>query len=135
MTGSSAGGQALHVLYVCNDQAYFEAHRRWLADQAQQRGMAVSVACGAANDADIKAGKVQFPLAVERHRFLPFRDVRLMRQILQEPPPPGADRPDTRQIGPEKTQQSGQQDQDTAVGQDIRVRCLDSSISSCIPST
>jgi glycosyltransferase involved in cell wall biosynthesis len=59
----------MRVLYVCNDHAYFEAHRRWLADAAVARGDEVFVACGAVLPGSEGTAREVIPLKVVRHSF------------------------------------------------------------------
>jgi glycosyltransferase involved in cell wall biosynthesis len=73
----------MNVLYVCNDHAYFEAHRRWLADEAERQGMTVRVACGDVRTDERGFGPVAFPLHVERHRLNVRSDLALAVAILK----------------------------------------------------
>lgn len=73
----------MNVLYVCNDHAYFEAHRRWLAEEARRHGMTVSVACGHVRKDDSSPGSVDFPLQVERHSLSVRGDLALALAILR----------------------------------------------------
>jgi glycosyltransferase involved in cell wall biosynthesis len=70
----------MRVLYVCNDHAYFERHRRWLADAAVRAGAQVMVAAGAVDPSSAHAGAI-LPLAVDRHHFNAASDWRLARRI------------------------------------------------------
>ncbi len=71
----------MKVLYVCNDHAYFDAHRRWLADEAISRGMQVVVACGNVINDSRAASVVDFPLDVPRHSFDLKRDLALAAAV------------------------------------------------------
>lgn len=73
----------MNVLYVCNDHAYFDAHRSWLADEARKQGMTVRVACGRVRTDDQNLGHVDFPLHVERHRLSILKDVHLALDIVR----------------------------------------------------
>ncbi len=66
----------MRILYVCNDHAYFEAHRRWLADEAVRRGHQVFVACGAVNPTLGETGPVDVVLDVVRHNLNLRSDLR-----------------------------------------------------------
>ena len=68
----------MNVLYVCNDHAYFEAHRRWLVDEAETRGMNVRVACGGLEAGTIGRRHIEFPLDIKRHHFDAWSDMRLL---------------------------------------------------------
>lgn len=83
MSASGDDCLAMNVLYVCNDHAYFEAHRRWLAEEARRQGMAVSVACGHVRTDDESLGPVDFPLQVERHSLSVPGDLALALAILR----------------------------------------------------
>lgn len=82
----------MRVLYVCNDHAYFEAHRRALANAAAALGAEVTLATGhvlpsaqmddpAPSDAVAACPASPIPLDVERHRFDLRRDIRLALDI------------------------------------------------------
>ncbi len=82
----------MRVLYVCNDHAYFEAHRRPLANAAAALGAQVTLATGhvlpsaqldsrtVSVDAPRSSPSI-IPLDVERHRFDLKRDIRLAFDI------------------------------------------------------
>jgi glycosyltransferase involved in cell wall biosynthesis len=73
----------LIVVYVCNDLAYFNAHRRWLADVARQRGAKVIIACGGAGSDTAEALDIDFRLEVKRYRFDVPSDARLAYAIVR----------------------------------------------------
>jgi glycosyltransferase involved in cell wall biosynthesis len=70
----------MRILYICNDHAYFERHRRWLADAAARAGAEVRVAAGAVV-ADMPRSDDVIPLALNRHRFDPASDLGLAKAI------------------------------------------------------
>ncbi|MCX7326413.1 MAG: glycosyltransferase, partial [Hyphomicrobiales bacterium] len=82
----------MRVLYVCNDHAYFEAHRRPLANAAAAIGAKVTLATGhilpseqvdsqTASDGVPNSSLSIIPLDVERYRFDLKRDIRLAFDI------------------------------------------------------
>ncbi|MCX7342040.1 MAG: glycosyltransferase [Hyphomicrobiales bacterium] len=82
----------MRVLYVCNDHAYFEAHRRPLANAAAAIGAKVTLATGhvlpsaqvdsrTASDGVPSSSPSIISLDVERHRFDLKRDIRLAFDI------------------------------------------------------
>jgi glycosyltransferase involved in cell wall biosynthesis len=73
----------MKILYVCNDAAYFDAHRRWLAIEAARQGHQVYVAVGGMQDDGRAQGPIDITLDVERHRFDPRRDALLAAAIRQ----------------------------------------------------
>ena len=57
----------MKILYICNDAAYFDAHRRWLAVEAARQGHQVYVAAeGAHNDGRVPE-PVDITLDIARH--------------------------------------------------------------------
>ncbi len=69
----------MRVLYVCNDLAYFDAHRAMLADAARQAGWEVHVASGGIERPELRPEIA--PLEVTRHSFSPRADIRLAGEI------------------------------------------------------
>lgn len=69
----------MRVLYVCNDRAYFAAHRLWLAEEARRRGATVAVATGG-DGAPLPIEEIA-RLDVVRHGLSPASDALLMRDI------------------------------------------------------
>jgi glycosyltransferase involved in cell wall biosynthesis len=73
----------MKILYVCNDLAYFTAHRRWLAGLAREQGHLVWVACGACDEGAIQRGDVDVVLDVDRHRLNLRQDIALVHEIVR----------------------------------------------------
>ncbi len=78
----------MKLLFVCNDRAYFEAHRRSLADAAAAEGWDVRIACGGMDEGDATWANGVIPLKVVRHGLSPFADfglglalIRLVRDL------------------------------------------------------
>jgi glycosyltransferase involved in cell wall biosynthesis len=71
----------MRILYVCNDLAYYNAHRRWLADAAAAAGAQVMLATGGASAEDAAADPEMELLDVERHRLDIRRDAALGQRI------------------------------------------------------
>ncbi len=78
----------MKLLFVCNDRAYFEAHRRSLADAAAAEGWDVRIACGGIDEGDANLANGVIPLKVVRHGLSPFADfglglalIRLVRNL------------------------------------------------------
>ena len=70
------------VLFICNDLAYFKAHRSSIADGLLALGVRVHV-CAAGNDKQAKSlpiGAVFHPVLLERHAFDPISDLGFMRK-------------------------------------------------------
>ncbi len=70
----------MRILYVCNDVAYFNRHRLWLAEAAMRRGATVEIAAGGFETSPRDSSGIH-ALDIERHRFDIVRDIALMRSI------------------------------------------------------
>jgi glycosyltransferase involved in cell wall biosynthesis len=73
----------MRILYVCNDLAYFNAHRRWLSDSAEQAGAEVLLATGGVSAQAAAADPAIITLDVERHRLDLRRDAAMALRIRQ----------------------------------------------------
>jgi glycosyltransferase involved in cell wall biosynthesis len=69
----------VRILYVCNDLAYFNAHRRWLMDAARNEGADVALACGGV--VENAESQPEFTLNIDRFGFRPKSDFAMAQAI------------------------------------------------------